>query len=110
MIRALLGELDPPHTEHALAVGGTARAVGGLLGERFDADELDHLVLRLVVNGVDREIAGTEITAERAETLLGGTLVLAALADRLSRPLRVGSGGLREGAALALARDAALAA
>lgn len=109
-IRGLLGTLDPPHAEHAFAVGGTARALGRILGDRFDADDLDHLVLRLVVDGVERVTAGTSITPERAQTLLGGTLVLAELAERIGRPLRVGRGGLREGAAIALARDAALAA
>jgi exopolyphosphatase/pppGpp-phosphohydrolase len=50
------------------------------------------------------------ITPERAHTLLGGTLVLAATARRLRTDLGVGRGGLREGAALALARAAAAAA
>ncbi|MDW8338746.1 MAG: hypothetical protein RMM28_06370 [Thermoleophilia bacterium] len=109
-IRGLLGALEPPHAEYVLAVGGTARAVGRLLGKRFDADDLDDLVLRLVVNGVERTIAGTAITRERAETLLGGVLVLAEIADRFGRPLRVSPRGLREGAILALARDEALAA
>jgi exopolyphosphatase/guanosine-5'-triphosphate,3'-diphosphate pyrophosphatase len=109
-VRALLADLDPPHAEHAYAVGGTARALGRILGKRFDADDLDHLVLRLVVDGLKGTIAGTPITQERAETLLGGTLVLAELADRIGRPLRVGRGGLREGAVLALARAATLAA
>jgi exopolyphosphatase/guanosine-5'-triphosphate,3'-diphosphate pyrophosphatase len=109
-IRGLLAGLEPPHVEHVLAVGGTARAVARLLGKRFDADDLDDLVLRLVVNGVERTIAGTAITPERAETLLGGVLVLAEIADRFGRPLRVSRRGLREGAILALAREEALAA
>ena len=50
------------------------------------------------------------ITSERAETLLGGTLVLAEIAGRLGCDLQVGKGGLREGAALALARADAAAA
>jgi exopolyphosphatase / guanosine-5'-triphosphate,3'-diphosphate pyrophosphatase len=109
-VRGLLADLDPPRAEHAFAVGGTARALGRILGKRFDADDLDDLVLRLAVDGIEGAIAGTSITPERAETLLGGTLVLAELADRIGRPLRVGRGGLREGAVLALARDAAIAA
>lgn len=109
-IRALLGDMDPPHAERVLAVGGTARAVGRLLGKRFDADDLDDLALQLVVVGIERTVAGTSITPERARTLLGGTLVLAELADRLGTELRVARGGLREGAAIALARDAAVAA
>ena len=109
-VRGLLEGVDPPRAEHALAVGGTARALGRVLGKRHAADERDDLVLRLVVEGATRVTAGTSSTPERAETLLGGTHVLAELADRLGRPLRVGRGGLREGAVLALARDAALAA
>jgi exopolyphosphatase/guanosine-5'-triphosphate,3'-diphosphate pyrophosphatase len=108
-VRGLLEGLDPPRAGRALAVGGTARALGRILGKRYDADDLDDLVLRLVVEGVGPVVAGTSITRERAETLLGGTLVLAELADRLGTPLRVGRGGVREGAALALARGAALA-
>jgi exopolyphosphatase/pppGpp-phosphohydrolase len=50
------------------------------------------------------------ITPERARTLLGGTMVLAATARRLATDLEVGRNGLREGAALALARAAAAAA
>jgi exopolyphosphatase/pppGpp-phosphohydrolase len=50
------------------------------------------------------------ITPERAETLLGGTLVLTAIAERLGCSLEVGRGGLREGAALALARATVAAA
>ena len=50
------------------------------------------------------------ITSERAETLLGGTLVLSEIAERLGCDLEVGQGGLREGAALALARADAAAA
>jgi exopolyphosphatase/pppGpp-phosphohydrolase len=47
------------------------------------------------------------ITPERTETLLGGTLVLIEIARRLESDLEVGKGGLREGAALALARHEA---
>jgi exopolyphosphatase/pppGpp-phosphohydrolase len=55
-------------------------------------------------------VKGSGITDERAQTLLGGTLVLAEIARRLGTGLEVGRGGLREGAALALARaEAAVA-
>lgn len=109
-VRGLLESVEPPPADRAYAVGGTARAVGRLLGKRFDVDDLDDLALRLVVEGVERTIAGTSITQERAQTLLGGTIVLAELADRIGRPLRVGRGGLREGAVLALAGEEALSA
>jgi exopolyphosphatase/pppGpp-phosphohydrolase len=48
--------------------------------------------------------------AQRSETLLGGTLVLAEVARRLDAKFELGSGGLREGVALALAREQSVAA
>jgi exopolyphosphatase / guanosine-5'-triphosphate,3'-diphosphate pyrophosphatase len=100
-------DLTPPRPDAALAVGGTARAVGRLVGKRFGQDELAKLAKSIVRKGSRDVVAGTSITAERAETLLGGTLVLAEIARLLDSPLEVGRGGLREGAALALAEEIA---
>ncbi len=107
---ALLGQLDPPSPEAALAVGGTARAVGRIVGRRFGPEQLGVLVESLANAPATRITKLHGITNERAETLLGGTLVLAAVAERLDCELEVGRGGLREGAALALARPALAAA
>jgi exopolyphosphatase/guanosine-5'-triphosphate,3'-diphosphate pyrophosphatase len=109
-VRELLEGLEPPRPDVTLAVGGTARALGRLLGRRYGVSRLEELVTRLVAEGPARVTRGTEITPERAETLLGGTLVLAEIAGRLKTKLEVGRGGLREGAALALARAEAVAA
>jgi exopolyphosphatase/guanosine-5'-triphosphate,3'-diphosphate pyrophosphatase len=105
----LLVELDPPRPDSALVVGGTARAVGRIVGKRFGVDRLDALVDLLGRVPAKSVTEGHGITAERAQTLLGGTLVLAALACRLDSELEVARGGLREGAALALARHIAAA-
>jgi exopolyphosphatase / guanosine-5'-triphosphate,3'-diphosphate pyrophosphatase len=109
-IRALVADLDPPLPDVTLAVGGTARALGRLLGTRYGGPELEDLVRRLVADGAGRVTKGTTITPERAATLLGGTLVLTELSELLDTGLEVGRGGLREGAVLALARSDALAA
>ena len=107
-VRNLLGELTPPGPDTALAVGGTARALGRITGRRrFRAGALDDLAKSIAKKGVARVADGAGITAERAETLLGGTLVLAEVARILDAPLEVGRGGLREGAALSLARASA---
>lgn len=103
-VHELLDGMDPAHPNVALAVGGTARAVGKVLGPRFGARKLDELAERIVRDGVEATTAGLDITPGRVETLLGGTLVLAEVARRLDSKLEVGRGGLREGAALALAR------
>jgi exopolyphosphatase / guanosine-5'-triphosphate,3'-diphosphate pyrophosphatase len=103
-IRDLFDGLDPTRPNTALAVGGTARAVSKVIGSRFGARKLDELVERIAREGAAATTAGLDVTSGRTETLLGGTLVLAEVARRLDSKLEIGRGGLREGAALALAR------
>ncbi len=109
-ISRLVAVFEPPRPDAALVVGGTARAIARIVGRRLSVDRLEGLVDELA--GVPAETLAEPygITPERAHTLLGGTLVLAATARRLATDLEVGRGGLREGAALALARAAAAAA
>lgn len=109
-IRRLVSTFDPPQHDASLVVGGTARAAGRIVGRRLGIGELDELVVRLSQEGAEAVAEGYGITPERAHTLLGGTLVLAEIAWRLDSKLEVGRGGLREGAALALARAQAFAA
>lgn len=106
-IRDLLAIFDPPRPDTTLVVGGTARAVGRILGKRFGVAELDDLAETLTRARAEKVAAPHGITAERARTLLGGTLVLDELARSLGTDLEVGRGGLREGAALSLARHRA---
>jgi exopolyphosphatase/pppGpp-phosphohydrolase len=109
-VRELLDGISPPRSDLALAVGGTARAVGRLIGPRYGAGKLDALAERLVGDGPAAVTARLDISPGRVETLLGGTLVLSEIARRLDSKLEVTSGGLREGAALALAHAASAAA
>ena len=109
-VHELLDGLDAPRPDKALAIGGTARAVAKILGPRFGPKKLDALADRLARLGAVRVIGALDITRERAETLLGGTLVLAEVARRLDTKLEVGRGGVREGAALAFAREQSAAA
>lgn len=109
-IHDLLAVFDPPQPDEALVVGGTARAIGRLVGRRFGIERLEELAAALSSAPAETVTKSHGVTPERAHTLLGGTLVLAELARRLSSDLEVGRGGLREGAALALARyEAAVA-
>jgi exopolyphosphatase/guanosine-5'-triphosphate,3'-diphosphate pyrophosphatase len=102
-IRSLLREFDPPCSAASLVVGGTARALGRIVGSRFGAQELDAFAATLVDVPSTSIAANHGMSSERARTLLGGTLVLSELARRLESTLEVGAGGLREGAALMLA-------
>jgi exopolyphosphatase/guanosine-5'-triphosphate,3'-diphosphate pyrophosphatase len=109
-IRRLVGGFDPPRPDAALAVGGTSRAIGRVFGKRFGADQLERLTSTLSTVPAETVTEAHGITPERAQTLLGGTLVLTEVARRLHSDLEVGRGGLREGAALALAGAEAAAA
>ena len=109
-IASLCRDLRPPRPDAALAVGGTARAVGRIAGEPFGVRQLEGLDMALSEGLATKVTESHGVTPERAETLLGGTLVLTEVARRLGCHLEVGRGGLREGAALALARADAAAA
>jgi exopolyphosphatase/guanosine-5'-triphosphate,3'-diphosphate pyrophosphatase len=103
----LLAPFDPPCPDAALVVGGTARAIGRLIGRRYGLMDLETLIGKLTTTPAEIVTLGHGLTADRARTLLGGTLVLAEIARRLGTELEVGRGGLREGAALSLARPRA---
>jgi exopolyphosphatase/guanosine-5'-triphosphate,3'-diphosphate pyrophosphatase len=109
-IGELTKDLRPPRPAAALAVGGTARAVSRVVGRPFGVEELERLASSLSEVPAEAITDPHGITSERAETLLGGTLVLSEVARRLGCDLELGRGGLREGAALALARADAAAA
>ena len=103
-IGELAKDLRPPRPDAALAVGGTARAISRIVGQPFGVEQLERLATTLSEGPAETITDPHGITPERAETLLGGTLVLSEVAGRLDCDLELGRGGLREGAALALAR------
>ena len=100
----------PPRPSQMLAVGGTARAISRVLGRRFGVAELEGLAEQLAVLPSKKIADRYGVTGPRAQTMLGGTLVLAQVARTVGTDLELGKGGLREGAALALARAEAVAA
>jgi exopolyphosphatase/pppGpp-phosphohydrolase len=71
---------------------------------------LDELVKQLASVPVETLTAPNGITPERAQTLLDGTLLLVEIARWLGTDLVVGRPGLREGAAIELARAEIVAA
>ncbi len=98
----LLAGVTPPLPEIAYAVGGSARAVRPIVGPNLGADELDELA-EILARTPAREIVELYgVDPQRARTLAAGTVILAAISERLSVPLRVVRGGVREGAAIEL--------
>jgi len=98
-------DLRPPKPDVALATGGSARAVARLVGRIFDADAAEAAVGILSSRRSAKVARGAGIDLDRAPTVLAGALLLAESSRTLRRPLRLARGGLREGAALALARE-----
>jgi exopolyphosphatase/guanosine-5'-triphosphate,3'-diphosphate pyrophosphatase len=102
-VAAALDGIRPPSPDLALAVGGSARALAKFAGRRFDADELERAAKLLSRRPAAKVARSFGIGAERAETLLAGALLLAGASRLLGTELALGRGGVREGAALALA-------
>jgi exopolyphosphatase/guanosine-5'-triphosphate,3'-diphosphate pyrophosphatase len=102
-------DLAPPLPLGALAVGGTARALRRVAGERLGREEIDGAIEELL-RRPSRQVAKTfKLDRQRARTITAGALILGEIQRRLNVPLEVGRGGLREGAALMLL-DATVAA
>ena len=110
MVRDALSGLQPVRPDVAFAVGGSARALAKLLGPRFDPDRLEGTIAMLSRRRSTKLARAYTLEPTRSRTLLAGAILLAEAASTLDRPLTLASGGLREGAALALASEGAVAA
>lgn len=100
---ALLGEVEIPPVETAVAVGGSATSLRRVVGPRLSVNSADAVIARLC-SAPARELAERfGLAEERVRLLPAGILILAAAADRLVCPLELGCGGIREGVCLELA-------
>ena len=108
-VRRTFQELVPPLPRKAIATGGTARALGRIVGKRLDAETLA-IALSLVSSTPAKQVASRyEIPSWRAAVLPAGALILTQVQQLLNVPLTVARGGLREGAALEMLERAELA-
>jgi exopolyphosphatase/guanosine-5'-triphosphate,3'-diphosphate pyrophosphatase len=103
--RSAFAALDPPRAVLALATGGSARALARLVGRVYDHDDAAAAVALLARRRSGKVARDVGIDPSRAGTLLAGALLLGEASRTLGRPLRLARGGLREGAALALAAE-----
>lgn len=102
--------LTPPRPRGAYATGGSARALGKVVGPRLGADELA-VALHIVSERSRRLLAKTfDLSPARASTLVAGTLLLVATQRLLGVPLIVARAGVRDGVAISLLERAAVAA
>ena len=98
--------LSPPPVDSAVAVGGTATSLGRVLEPALDHDTLERGIELLCASPIDALAGRLGLDPERVRLLPAGVLVLQALSERLG-PLRIASGGLREGVILELVEQGA---
>jgi exopolyphosphatase/guanosine-5'-triphosphate,3'-diphosphate pyrophosphatase len=97
-----LDRLSVPVSMRALAVGGSARAAGRIVGTTLGEVELAE-ALRVLRKRPSAKVAVRfKIDPTRARTVAGGVVILAEVQRRVGRPLEVVPAGLREGLALSL--------
>ena len=108
-VEGYLDGFEPPAAKVAIAVGGSARSLRSLVGSILGPDELERAIALLARTPADEISLTYDLDPGRLSTLAAGAVILAALEERLDIPLRVGRGGLREGAVLELSarREAA---
>lgn len=95
--------LEAPVVDGAMATGGSARSLRKLAGSRTLGERELASVVKTISKRTSSQIAREAgLDPIRAQTLLGGALILAETQKRLGVPLEVARGGLREGAAYAL--------
>lgn len=102
--REAFADVDPPHPQLAVAVGGSATSLVRLAGRRLDAQAL-HGALDVLLAAPAAELGRRHgLDAERVRLLPAGLVVLEEAAAAFAAPLHVAAGGLREGVILSLMR------
>ncbi len=101
--------LEPPRPDRALATGGSARAIAKVLGGAYGPEELDAVVEELARRPAAETAVRLGVEPERARSLLAGALILREVSSLLGTRFEPARGGIREGAALALAATRAAA-
>jgi exopolyphosphatase / guanosine-5'-triphosphate,3'-diphosphate pyrophosphatase len=98
----------PPLALLGLGTGGTARALRKVTGGGvLDGERLEKAIERLASLQHAKIAKRFGLAPQRAATLLSGSILFAEAQRRIGLPLRVASGGVREGCALALFRESA---
>lgn len=93
-----LDALSPPEAHTWYAVGGSARALRRIAGPRLGTAELA-AALTMLAKTPGAEVGRIYgIDEDRARTLTGGAVIVAAVQARLGASLEVVRGGLRDGA------------
>ena len=99
-VAAAFAHVRVPGTAAAVAVGGSATSLHRLAGERLDEATFARL-FELLMSARAAEVARRyALDQERVRLLPAGLLILQAAAEVFGATLRIGRGGIREGALL----------
>jgi exopolyphosphatase/guanosine-5'-triphosphate,3'-diphosphate pyrophosphatase len=109
-VARVLDGFAPPLPGCSYAVGGSARAVRRMVGERLDADALGEAVRIAATTPAAELVDRWGMNPTRGRTVAGGAVILEALQAKLDTPLKVVRAGLREGALTELGNRLAAAA
>ena len=101
-VRRDLSDLVCPLPQHALATGGTARALRKLVGSSLGPDELRDALALLSRTPARQLVKQYGLSRARARTVTAGAIVFDEVQQRFAVPLQVANDGLREGIALSL--------
>lgn len=101
----VFGARTVPHTDCAVAVGGSAASLRRLVGDVLDAGSLRRAIGALCAAPCAEVAERLALDARRVRLLPAGIVILDAAAEQLRQPLRIGRGGLREGTVLDMARS-----
>jgi exopolyphosphatase/guanosine-5'-triphosphate,3'-diphosphate pyrophosphatase len=99
IVRASLEGVAPPFPMAAYATGGTARALGRMIGRTLDPERLEETIVRLARRRTKEIARKHDLDPNRAWSLIGGAIVLAEVQCRLGVPFEVARTGMREGVA-----------
>jgi exopolyphosphatase/guanosine-5'-triphosphate,3'-diphosphate pyrophosphatase len=96
--RSAVSALTPPMPRHAVAVGGSARALRKLVGKSLGPEQLEEAMRLLRRVSAEELCEHYDLDAWRAGALPAGAAIMAEIQGLLQVPLEVGKAGLREGA------------
>jgi exopolyphosphatase/guanosine-5'-triphosphate,3'-diphosphate pyrophosphatase len=101
----VFGARAVPHTDCAVAVGGSAASLRRLVGDVLDEESLRRAIGALAGAPAADVAEQLALDTRRVRLLPAGIVILDAAAEQLRQPLLIGRGGLREGAVLDMARS-----
>ncbi len=91
-------DVSPPAVTAARAVGGNGTSLRRLAGSVLDADALQRSLALLTTERAADVARRYALDVERVRLIPACLLILEAVAQRLTAPLTIGRGGIREGA------------